>query len=131
MSDIRLHTLRKSRNRNSYARLDHSEPQDHDITPPALVSGSRLDPSMRAPLNTASSARRVDERGRRRNQYGVGEPEEETTLLGEGERDPGFSHNEEDDGPVVPERASDAASQVRADECSIVTHSSDITSLLR
>ena len=69
---------------------------------------------MRVPLIVASSARGIHERGRRRNQYGEGEPEEEVTLLGEGEPDPGFSHNEEDDGPAVAERASDALSQVGA-----------------
>ncbi|KAI0255451.1 protein transporter [Lactifluus subvellereus] len=109
MSDIRLHTLRKFRNRNGYTQLDNSEPQqDTTATSPAPSSGSRLDPSMRVPLITASSARTIHERGQRRNQYGEGEPEEEVTLLG----DPGFSHNEEDDGPTtVAERASDAVSQ--------------------
>jgi hypothetical protein len=116
MSDIRLHTLRKFRNRNGYERLDHSQPEQQDTTtviPSAPASGSRLDLSpMRATLISASSASRNHERGRRRNQYGEGEPEEEATLLGEGERDSGF-HNDEDDGPAVAERASDANSQVR------------------
>ncbi|KAH9993065.1 protein transporter [Russula vinacea] len=42
-----------------------------------------------------SSARR--NKGRRRNEYGDGEPEEEATLLGEGERDPGFLHDDAED----------------------------------
>ncbi len=54
--------------------------------------------------------------GRRRNEYGDGEPEEEATLLGEGERDPGFLHDdEEEEGgrPTGVERVHEAASQVR------------------
>jgi hypothetical protein len=54
--------------------------------------------------------------GRRRNEYGDGEPEEEATLLGEGERDPGFLHDdEEEEGgrPAGGERVHEAASQVR------------------
>ena len=44
-----------------------------------------------------TSARR--KKGRRKNEYGDVEPEEETTLLGEGEHDPGFLHdNEEEEG---------------------------------
>jgi hypothetical protein len=134
MSDIRLHTLRKFRNRNGYERLDHSQPQQQDTTtatPSAPAPGLRLDSSpMRAPLNSASSARRNYERGRRRNQYGEGEPEEEATLLGEGERDSGF-HNDEDDGPVVAERASDTNSQVRSDESSAIPIAFDVSGLLR
>lgn len=54
--------------------------------------------------------------GRRRNEYGDGEPEEEATLLGEGERDPGFLHDDEEEeggGPTRMERVHEAASQVR------------------
>jgi hypothetical protein len=67
---------------------------------------------------TSSSARR--KKGRRRNEYGDGEPEEEATLLGEGERsDHGFLHDDEDgeeeeeSRPIGLERVHDAASQVR------------------
>lgn len=130
MSDIRLHTLRRFRNRNGYALLDKSPQQDNTITPPTPSSGSRLDSSMRTPLVTASSARMIHERGRRRNQYDDGEPEEEVTLLGEGEPDPGFSHNEEDDRPAVAERASDALSQVSA-QVSLVMPLFDNTGLPR
>ena len=61
-----------------------------------------------------SSARR--KKGRRRNDYGDGEPEEEATLLGEGERDPGFLHDDEEElggGLTGVERVHEAASQVR------------------
>jgi len=108
MSDIRLHTLRKSRNRNGYTRLDTFE-QQQDTTP-SIASGSRPDSPMLASFNAASSARR---KGKRRNQYGEGEPDEEATLLGEGERDPGFLHDEEG-GSTAVERASDTTSQVRS-----------------
>ena len=81
---------------------------------------------LRAPLNTTTataaasssssftSARR--KQGRRRNEYGDGEPEEEATLLGEGERDSGFLHDdEEEEGGRMTgvERVHEAASQVR------------------
>jgi hypothetical protein len=61
-----------------------------------------------------TSARR--KMGRRRNEYGDGEPEEEATLLGEGERDPGFLHDDEgEEGgrPTGVERVHEATSQVR------------------
>ena len=54
--------------------------------------------------------------GRWRNEYGDGEPEEEATLLGEGERDPDFLHDdEEEEGGRLTgvEREHEAASQVR------------------
>lgn len=68
---------------------------------------------MLSSFNATSSARR---KGKRRNPYGEGEPEEEATLLGEGERDPGFLHDEEG-GSTDVERASDTASQVRSSAC--------------
>jgi len=64
---------------------------------------------MFASYNAASSTRR---KGKRRNQYGEGEPEEEATLLGDGERDPSFLPDDEG-GSTAVERASDVASQVR------------------
>ena len=67
-----------------------------------------------AAASSSSSARR--KKGRRRNEYGDGEPEEEATLLGEGERDPGFLHDDEEEeggGPSAVERAYETASQVR------------------
>jgi hypothetical protein len=132
MADIRLHTLRRYRTRNGYSRLDDSQSQqDTTATSPAPAPDSRLDLPMRGPLNTISSFRRVHERGRRRNQYGEGEPEEEATLLGEGDHDPGFSHSEEDHGHTGAERTPDAVSQVRAIECSIIIPSSDVTGMLR
>ena len=100
MSDIRLHTFRTSRNRNGYARLE----QQHDTTP-SIASGSRPGSPMLSSFNAASSSRR---KGKRRNQYGEGEPEEEVTLLGEDEHDPGF----EEGGSTSVERASDTTSQV-------------------
>ncbi|KAI0286510.1 phospholipid-translocating P-type ATPase [Russula brevipes] len=129
MSDIRLHTLRTYRNRNGHAaRLDssdsaqHQRPNEPTSATGILASGSRTGSPMplRAPLNTTaaaaassssssfSSARR--KKGRRRDDYGEGAPEEEATLLGEGERDPGFLHDE-DDRPASAKRAHDAASQ--------------------
>ena len=53
--------------------------------------------------------------GRRRNEYGDGEPAEEAMLLGEGERDPGFLHDDEEEGGRLTgvEREHEAASQVR------------------
>ncbi|KAI0261943.1 hypothetical protein BC834DRAFT_829493 [Gloeopeniophorella convolvens] len=104
MSDIRLHSIRK--NRNGYARLNNSD-QD---TATAHASGSRPGSPMRTTVNAAASARRNYGKGRRRNQYGEGEPEEEATLLGDGEREGSFSHDEEESQPRV-ERASDTASQ--------------------
>lgn len=55
--------------------------------------------------------------GRRRNEYGDGEPEEEATLLGESERDPGFLHDdEEEEGgrPTGVERVHEAAASQRS-----------------
>ena len=130
MSDIRLHTLRRSsNNENNYTRLhpsaDPSQPQyhrQHESTS-ALGSGSRpgLPMPLRTPLyagtaaaviSSSSSARR--KRGRRRDDYDDGEPEEEATLLGESERDPGFLHDEED-RPIATERPHGSTSQVRAE----------------
>ncbi len=83
---------------------------------------------LRAPLNTTTAAAAAStssssysisarrKKGRRRNEYGDGEPEEEATLLGESERDPGFLHDdeEEDEGrPTVIERVHEATPQVR------------------
>jgi hypothetical protein len=83
---------------------------------------------LRVPLNTITAAAAASssssssftsarrKMGRRRNEYGDGEPEEEATLLGEGERDPGFLHDdEEEEGgrPTGVERIHEAASQVR------------------
>lgn len=64
--------------------------------------------------STFTSARR--KKGRRRDEYGDGEPEEEATLLGEGERDSGFLHDDEEEvggRPTGIERVHEAASQVR------------------
>jgi phospholipid-translocating ATPase len=108
MSDIRLHTFRTSRNRNGYTRLDTFQ-QQQDTTH-SIASGSGPDSPMLSSFNATSSARR---KGKRRNQYGEGEPEEEATLLGEGEHDPGFLHDE-DGGSTAVERASDTTSQVRS-----------------
>ena len=61
-----------------------------------------------------TSARR--KKGRRRNEYGDVEPEEEATLLGEGERDPGFLHDDEEEegrGTAGIESVHETASQVR------------------
>jgi hypothetical protein len=121
MSDIRLHTLRSnSRSRNGYDARHDPQPSSRQRHPSPsttsaaanLTSSSHPGPPMplRAPLlNTStaaaasssssafsSSARR--NKGRRRNEYGEGEPEEETTLLGEGEHDPGFLHDDGEDG---------------------------------
>ncbi|KAI0275966.1 hypothetical protein BGY98DRAFT_1188077, partial [Russula aff. rugulosa BPL654] len=63
-------------------------------------------------ISSFASARR--KKGRRRNEYGDGEPEEEATLLGEAERDPGFLHDDEEDErdrPTGIERIHEAASQ--------------------
>lgn len=105
MSDIRLHTFRTSRNRNGYTRLDTF--QQRQDTTPSIASGSGPDSPMFSSFNATSSARR---KGRRRNQYGEGELEEEATLLGEGDHDPGFLHDEEG-GSTAVERASDTTSQ--------------------
>jgi hypothetical protein len=139
MSDIRLHTLRRnSRSRNGYdARHDSSSRQQHPSPSSTSAAnrapGSHPGPPMplRAPLLNTSTAAAVSSssssfsssarrnKGRRRNEYGDGEPEEEATLLGEGERDPGFLHDdaedaEEEGGRLVSvERVHDAASQVR------------------
>ncbi|KAF8498251.1 hypothetical protein F5888DRAFT_234305 [Russula emetica] len=134
MSDIRLHTLRNSRTRNGYAGHDSSRQQYQSsatastTTSANLSSGSHPGGSpmpFRAPLNTTiaaaaasssssssfTSARR--NKGRRRNEYGDGEPEEEATLLGEGERDPGFLHDDEEERGRTTgvERVHEAASQ--------------------
>jgi hypothetical protein len=129
MSDIRLHTLRSSRNRNTYARLDSNSAQHQPLHEPpsattttttntfASGSGSGSPMPMRASLNAAaasavaSSSRR--KKGRRRHEYGEGEPEEEATLLGDSEHDPGFLPDDEEDRPIRAERAHDVASQVR------------------
>lgn len=129
MSDIRLHTLRNSRTRNGYSSPSSRQHQSAasastSATSPANLtsSGSHSGaPMPRITLAAAasssssfSSARRA--KGRRRNEYGDGEPEEEATLLGEGERDPGFLHDdeEEEEGrPTGVERVHDTASQVR------------------
>jgi hypothetical protein len=122
MSDIRLHTFPTSRNRNGYARLDPTDqPRPRETTTTAttpLVSVSRSGSPMplRAVTVTAAasssftSARR--KKGRRRDEYSDAEPEEEATLLGEGERDPEFLH---DDGarPASAERAHNVTLQVR------------------
>ena len=72
---------------------------------------------MRTPLHAAAAAVATSSRrkkGRRRDEYGDGDSDEEATLLGESERDPGFEHNEgERDRTARAERAQDAASQVR------------------
>ncbi|KAF8272734.1 aminophospholipid-transporting P-type ATPase [Lactarius quietus] len=99
MSDIRLHTFRTTRNRNGYTRLDTFQ-QQQDTTP-SIASGSRPDSPMLSSFNATSSARR---KGKRRNQYGEGEPEEEATLLGEGEHDPGF-HDEEEASDTTSQRS--------------------------
>ena len=75
------------------------------------------------PLNTTTAAAASSsftsatrKKGRWRNEYSDGESEEEATLLGEGERDPGFLHDdEEEEGsrPAVIERVHEAAPQVR------------------
>ncbi|KAH9956708.1 phospholipid-translocating P-type ATPase [Russula dissimulans] len=120
MSDIRLHTFPTSRNRNGYARLDPTDqPRPRETTTTAttpLVSVSRSGSPMplRAVTVTAAasssftSARR--KKGRRRDEYSDAEPEEEATLLGEGERDPEFLH---DDGarPASAERAHNVSLQ--------------------
>lgn len=129
MSDIRLHTFRNSRTRNGYARHDSSRQQPSAASSASanLAFGSHAGSPMPTTVAAAaaassssfSSSRR--NKGRRRNDYGEGEPEEEATLLGEGERDPGFLHDdgeeeeEEERGgiPTRVERVHDAASQVR------------------
>ena len=127
MSDIRLHTFRNSRTRNGYARHDSSRQQPSAASSASanLAFGSHAGSPMpttvaaaaAASSSSLSSSRR--NKGRRRNDYGEGEPEEEATLLGEGERDPGFLHDdgeeeEEERGgiPTRVERVHDAASQV-------------------
>lgn len=144
MSDIRLHTFRRSRNRNTYARLDastssaqeqerqHESP--YDTTTTTLASGSRSGSPMpmRAPLQAAAAAAAVTssrrKKARRRDEYGDGYSDEEATLLGESERDPGFEHNEEEDRTARAERAHDAASQVRAE---VAIPSSPLYNLMR
>ena len=129
MSDIRLHTFRNSRTRNGYPRHDDSSRQHPSASTSAsanLASGSHAGSPMPTTTTAAaaaasssfSSSRR--NKGRRRNEYGDGEPEEEATLLGEGERDPGFLHDDGEDEeeeerggrPTRVERVQDAASQV-------------------
>jgi hypothetical protein len=130
MSDIRLHTLRNSRTRNGYVRHDSSRLQPHQSSASAttstnISSGSHAGGSP-MPLNTTTAAAAASssssfasarrKKGRRRNEYGDGEPEEEATLLGEAERDPGFLHDDEEDErdrPTGIERIHEVASQVR------------------
>ena len=129
MSDIRLHTLRNSRTRDGFVRHDSSSRQ-HPSASANLASGSHSGSRMPVITTAAAAAAAVSSssssfsssrrnKGRLRNEYGDGEPEEEATLLGEGERDPGFLHDddeeeEEEVRPIHAERAHDAASQVRA-----------------
>jgi len=131
MSDIRLHTLRNSRTRNGYARHDSSRQQHQSTATSAnLSSGSHPGGSpmpLRAPLNITTAAAAASsssssftsagrKKGRRRNEYGDGEPGEEATLLGEGERDPDLLHDDEEEErrrPTGVERVHEAASQVR------------------
>lgn len=131
MSDIRLHTFRRSRNRNTHARLDSSpssaqqqqqrqhESSYNDNNTTTLASGSRSgSPMPMRPLHAAAAASVTTSRrkkGRRRDEYGDGDSDEEATLLGESERDPGFEHNEEEVRTTRAERAPDAASQVRSE----------------
>ena len=87
---------------------------------------------MRAPLQAAAAAAAVTSsrrnKGRRRDEYGDGDSDEEATLLGESERDPGFEHNEEESRRTArSERAHDAASQVRAE---VVIPSSPLYNLM-
>ena len=73
---------------------------------------------MRTPLHAAAAAAVTSSRrkkGRRRDEYGDGDSDEEVTLLGASERDPGFEHIEEEDRSARVERAHDAAPQVRAE----------------
>ena len=85
---------------------------------PTITAAAAAAAAASSSSSSFSSSRR--NKGRRRNEYGDGEPEEEATLLGEGERDPGFLHDdgeeegEEEVRPIRVERAHDAASQVRA-----------------
>ena len=130
MSDIRLNTLRNPRTRNGYARYDSSRwQQESSATASTTTSANHSSGShsggLPMPIITTAaaaaaasssssftSARR--KKGRRRNDYGDGEPEEQATLLGEGERDPGFLHDDEELGgvPTGVERVHKAASQV-------------------
>ena len=73
---------------------------------------------MRAPLQAAAAAVVTSSRrkkGRRRDEYGDGDSDEEATLLGGAEHDPGFEHNEDESRTTRAERAHDAASQVRVE----------------
>jgi hypothetical protein len=130
MSDIRLHTFRNSRTRDGYPRHDDFSRQHPSASASAsanLASGSHAGSPMPTTIAAAaaatassssfSSSRR--NKGRRRNEYGDGEPEEEATLLGESERDPGFLHDDGEEEqeelgsrPTRVERVHDAASQV-------------------
>jgi hypothetical protein len=149
MSDIRLHTFRRSRNRNTDAHLDSStssaqqqqQPQPQrqhessydttNTTTLASGSGSGSPIPMRAPLQAAAAAVATSSRrkkGRRRDEYGDGDSDEEATLLCESERDPGFEHNEEESRTARGERAHDANSQVRAE---VAIPSSPLYNLMR
>lgn len=136
MSDIRLHTLPNSRTRNGHSSSRQRQSTAtfasaaSTSTSSNLASGSHPGSPMphittaAAAAAASSSSRRKNGR-RRRNEYGDdGEPEEEATLLGEGERgDPGFLHDDEDGeeeggeggkpARTGVERVHDAASQVR------------------
>jgi len=124
MSDIQLYTFRSSRNRNGYAPLDttnqprprESSSNTTNTTPHVSGSGSGSPMPLRAVTVAAAasfsftSARR--KKGRRRDEYSDGEPEEEARLLGEGERDPGCLHDDAD-RPANPVRAHNVTLQVR------------------
>ena len=71
-------------------------------------------PVQAAAASAASMSSSRRKKGRWRDEYGDEEPDEEATLLGESERDPGFFHDDVDeDRPMGAGRVHDAAPQVR------------------
>jgi hypothetical protein len=69
---------------------------------------------VQAAAASAASMSSRRKKGRWRDEYGDEEPDEEATLLGESERDPGFLHDDVDeDRPIGAESVHDAAPQVR------------------
>jgi hypothetical protein len=71
-------------------------------------------PVQAAAASAASMSSSRRKKGRWRDEYGDVEPDEEATLLGENERDPGFLHDDVDEGMQIgAEGVHDAAPQVR------------------
>lgn len=114
MSDIRLHSLApvsNSRKVRGYARLNDTDPDtpNSSLTPSGSAPSSRyrnngMSPSTGGPSSPLLS-RKSSWKGKKRAEYDEADAEEEATLLGGGEQDGSYPHEEQ--GP------SDVASQVR------------------